>query len=86
MTEWTIVTLKEHFEAVIELKEQALRLQASERQTALSLQAREYERRLDILNNEHARIAKAQSTYVSYSVLTTVISIAVAVAAIYWRK
>lgn len=85
MTEWTIITLKEHFEAVIELKEQALRLQASERQTALSLQAKEYERRLDLLNGEHNRIAKAQSTYVSYSVLATVLSIGIAIAAVYWR-
>ena len=71
---WTIETLKEHWETIHERDQNALRLQAVE-----------YERRLDALNNEHARIAKAQATYVSYSVLATVISICIAVAAIYYR-
>ncbi len=74
MTEWTIVTLKEHFEKIHEKDKEALQLQAAE-----------YERRLENLNNEHDRIAKAQSTYVSYSVLVTVVSILIAVAAIYYR-
>ena len=75
MTEWTIKTLKEHFEKLHEKDKEALRLQAAE-----------YERRLEALNHEHARIAKAQSTYVSYSVLGTVISILIAAAAIYFRQ
>ena len=74
MTEWTIATLKEHWEAI-----------HARDQGALHLQAIEYERRLDALNHEHARIAKAQATYVSYSVLATVISICVAIAAVYYK-
>ena len=74
MTEWTIATLKEHFETIHEKDQLALKIQASE-----------YERRLEALNHEHARIAKAQATYVSYSVLATVISIAIAIASIYYR-
>ena len=74
MTEWTIATLKEHFEKIHEKDEEALKIQAIE-----------YERRLDALNHEHARIAKAQATYVSYSVLVTVISICIAIASIYYR-
>lgn len=76
---------RENFKTVLNLKEDALKLQAASSQVALSLQAKEYERRLEALNNEHERIAKAQSTYVSYSVLTTVISIGIAIAAIYFR-
>ena len=82
---WPVVTLKEHFEKIIDLKEEALKLQASSSQIALSLQAKEYERRLDQLNGEYDRIQKNQATYVSYSVLATVISIGVALAAIYFR-
>ena len=74
MSEWTIETLKEHWEAIHKKDLDALRLQAAE-----------YERRLDALNNEHERIAKAQSTYVSYSVLVTMISIGVAIASIWFR-
>ncbi len=73
-SEWTIATLKEHWEAIHKKDLEALRLQASE-----------YERRLEGLNNEHERIAKAQSTYVSYSVLATMVSIGVAIAAIWFR-
>jgi hypothetical protein len=47
--------------------------------TALKLQAAEYERRLGTLNGEHARIAAAQSTYVSYSVLAAVVAIIIAI-------
>ena len=74
MTEWTIATLKEHWETVHKQDQEALRLQAIE-----------YERRLDALNHEHARIAKAQSTYVSYSVLATVVSIITAIVALYYK-
>ena len=74
MTEWTIATLKEHWETIHERDQEALRLQAIE-----------YERRLDALNHEHARIAKAQSTYVSYSVLATVVSIIIAIIALYYK-
>ena len=51
---WTLMTLKEHYDA--------LRLAEA---GALKIQAIEYERRLDALNGEQARIAKSQSTYVS---------------------
>ena len=74
MTEWTVATLKEYYDKLHERDVEALRLQANE-----------YERRLDALNHEHARIAAAQSTYVSYSVLAAVLSIFLAVAAIYFR-
>lgn len=72
--EWTLATLKEHWERIHEKDMQAL-----------ELQAKEYERRLDALNHEHARIAAAQSTYVSYSVLAAVISMIIAVGAIWFR-
>ncbi len=74
MSEWTIATLKEHWETIHKKDLDALRLQAAE-----------YERRLAALNGEHDRIAKAQQTYVSYSVLVTIISIGIAVAAIWFR-
>lgn len=74
MTEWTVATLKEHYDTLLARKDEALRLQA-----------REYERRLDALNHEHARIAAAQTTYVSYSVLAAVVSLIVAIAAIWFR-
>lgn len=48
MSEWTIDTLKEHFESLNELSREALRLQAIE-----------YERRLHLLNNEHERLEKS---------------------------
>jgi hypothetical protein len=76
------------------IRELEIKLAAAERRfdesretdaKALKLQAAEYERRLQALNNEHGRIAAAQSTYVSYSVLAAVISILVAIAAIYFR-
>jgi len=73
-TEWTIKTLKEYWETVHQKDLDALHLQAAE-----------YERRLDNLNNEHERIAAAQRTYVSYSVLLTLVSIGVAIAAIFYR-
>lgn len=53
MTEWTIITLKEHFEA--------LRLAD---QIALKLQAEKYEDRLIKLNGEHATLAQMKDTYV----------------------
>lgn len=79
------VSLKEHFEKLLVEKEKGIRDALAEREKALSLQATEYERRLDSLNNEYGRIAKAQSTYVSYSVLVTIISMAIAVATLYYR-
>lgn len=74
MTEWTIATLKEHFERLL-----------IEKDKALDLQAREYERRLDILNGEHERMDRKSRTFVSYSVLAAVISMVTAIAAILWR-
>lgn len=75
---WNIKTLKEHFEEMHKRDREALQLQAEE-----------YERRLSDLNHEHARIAAAQQTYVSYSVLATVISLIIAAAAVliafFWR-
>ena len=77
------------------IRELELKLSAMERRfeelrlldaRALNLQAVEYERRLEQLNNEHGRIAAAQSTYVSYSVLAAIISIVVAIAAIFFRR
>jgi len=66
------VTLKEFFEAKLHaidaLREKDIKAfyeyvkTASE---ALKLQAREYERRLESLNGEQARIAKTQETYIS---------------------
>ena len=73
-TEWTIATLKEHYDRLLELDKEALRLQALE-----------YERRLDVLNHAHAEILAAQKTYVSYSVLATIVSLVIAIAAIYFR-
>ncbi len=73
--EWTIKTLKEHWEKIHQKDMDALRLQAIE-----------YERRLDILNHEHERVAQAQSTYVSYSVLVTVVSIVIAIAAVIYGR
>lgn len=74
---WTVGTLKEHWEKV---HEQDL--------DALKLQAHEYERRLNALNHEYKRIADAQATYVSYSVLGTVISLCIAVGTmlVFWLK
>jgi len=81
MTEWTISTLKEHWEKIHQKD-----------LYALELQAREYERRLDTLNSEYLEFQKAQRTYVSYYVLAGIISISlavvtifVAIAAIYFR-
>jgi hypothetical protein len=67
----TVSQLKEHYDALHQKDLEALKLQAQE-----------YERRLDALNHEHARIALAQSTYVSYSVLAAVISFVIAAAAL----
>lgn len=53
-TEWTIATLKAHFDALRQVDREALELQAAENK-----------RRLDELNHEHARVAQAQQTYVS---------------------
>ncbi len=74
-TEWTIATLKEHFEtllkgsgsesdAAIELL--TARFNAAE--DALKKQANEYERRLSDLNHEAARIAAANASNVSREV------------------
>ncbi len=52
--DWTISTLKEHFEKLFREMARALRLQA-----------KEYKRRLKDLNGEQARIASSQATYVS---------------------
>lgn len=52
MTEWTIRTLKEHFDKILE-----------ERSKALDLQASEYSRRLDELNHAHERAEKERGTF-----------------------
>ena len=54
MTDWTLSTFIAHTKALRESDREALKLQAAE-----------YERRLDNLNHEHARIAATQITYVS---------------------
>lgn len=54
MTENTDVTLREYIERIVEEKEAALRLAA-----------KEYERRLDCLNGEAERLRVMQATYVS---------------------
>jgi hypothetical protein len=53
MTEWTIATLKEHFEAL-----------RKEDHRAVDHQALEYERRLTQLNGEHHTLAQMKDTYV----------------------
>jgi hypothetical protein len=53
MTEWTIATLKEHFEAL-----------RKEDHRAVDHQAKEYERRLEKLNGEHATLSLMKDTYV----------------------
>jgi hypothetical protein len=53
-SEWTVSTLKEHFEALL-----------AERDKALVGQHREYERRLDELNHAHQRAVEVQHTYVT---------------------
>lgn len=58
---WTIETLKEFFESRLAAIEDKIK----ERDKALELQAAENKRRLAELNHEHARVAKAQETYVS---------------------
>lgn len=60
-SEWTIETLKEH----LELKFKSLEALRAAEARALILQAEEYERRLDALNGEQARIAANQSASVS---------------------
>lgn len=51
---WTIATLKEHFDA--------LRVAEAE---ALRIQAKEYERRLEALNGEQARLADERASFVN---------------------
>lgn len=60
-SEWTIDTLKEHFEKQFAALHEREKLRAE----ALTLQAAEYERRLESLNGEQARIAANQSSSVS---------------------
>lgn len=60
-SEWTIETLKEH----LELKFRSLDALRAAEARALILQAEEYERRLEGLNGEQARIATNQSASVS---------------------
>ena len=61
--------LEKHTLAILWTRFEALEKQMDERRQsdreALSLQAREYERRLDGLNNEHGRIEKAASLFVT---------------------
>jgi type IV secretory pathway TrbF-like protein len=54
MSEWTIDTLKEHFESLL-----------SERDKALDLQFKENSRRLDTLNHAHEKAVEVQHTYVT---------------------
>ena len=61
---WTLATLKEHFEVKFKHLEEMRKSEAN----ALVIQAKEYERRLEALNGEQARIAKSQATYVSREV------------------
>jgi hypothetical protein len=74
-TEWTIATLKEHFETLLksaEAKSTAdlalLTTRFDSAQEALEKQAEEYERRLSDLNHEAARIAAANASNVSREV------------------
>jgi hypothetical protein len=53
VSEWTVVTLKEHFET----------LRVAD-QRALDLKGTEIERRLALLNGEHAALATMAQTYV----------------------
>jgi len=66
------ITLKEFFEAQLRAAEElrkkdvkAFHDYVNARAIALELQAKEYERRLEGLNGEQARIAKTQETYIS---------------------
>ena len=64
VTDGQHVALREFIERI--LAEESKRrddLRAEDRR-ALDIQAREYERRLDALNHEHARLDKAQLAYV----------------------
>jgi|ERR1700722_486837 len=54
MSEWTINTLKEHFESLFR-----------ERDKALDLQFKENSRRLDALNHAHEKAVEVQHTYVT---------------------
>lgn len=74
MSDWTIATLKEHVEKIIELNGEALRLQAAK-----------YEEQLRSLRADHDRIEKEQAAYVSYSVLGAVVSLIIAIAAIWFN-
>ena len=93
MSEWTINTLKEHIEKLIEAKDNGIRSALEEREKVLVLQAAETERRLDLLNNEHERVEAATKNcvtyaalYASYSILASIVMASIAVAAIYYRN
>lgn len=93
VSEWTIDTLKEHLEKLIDAKAQGIKDALEEREKALTLQATEYERRLDDLNHEKNRNEEAAKTFVTYGVLYSsyiafiaFVSICVAIAAIYYRQ
>lgn len=93
MSEWTIDTLKEHIEKLLQAKDDGIRAALQERDKALKVQADETERRLNLLNGEHARIEAAAESFVSYgalytafSALGTIVMAAIALAAIYFRN
>ncbi len=57
---WTIDTLKEHYDRLLDARDEALRIQAAE-----------YERRLDALNHAHEQAVEVQHTYLTQDKYTT---------------
>lgn len=65
MGNMTDVSYKEHFDVEIRWLKTLIDERDRSTQIALNLQAKEYERRLETLNHENARILEAQSKSVS---------------------
>ena len=65
MSEWTVATLKAHFDAELDAHARLGRAQEKALRRALRLQAREYERRLRALNGENQRILNVQNNSVT---------------------
>ena len=63
MPEWTLDTLKEHFEHKFEAQEALFEARLNRLDSETCKQAKEYERRLTELNHAHARAVEVLATY-----------------------